>query len=39
MSSLDMGGAEQVPFLLILVRVNDLLMLFNYLIKYHLFNS
>jgi len=33
------GEAEQLLFLLLHVRVNDLLMLFNYFIKYHLFNS
>jgi len=36
MSSL--GGAEQLPYPFLLVRVNDLLMLFNYFIKYHLLN-
>ena len=32
-------GAEQLLFPLLPVRINDLLMLFNYFIKYHLFNS
>jgi len=39
MSSLSIGGVEQLPYPLLPIRVNDLLMLLNYLIKYHLFNS
>ena len=39
MSALGIGGVEQLPFSLLPVTVNDLLILFNYLIKYHLFNS